>query len=105
MKGYKANLGLVSGRYGEVERRLLDALALEPGANLIKLPGGLDFQVMYLLRDGLITKEPLRGAMMLIDGKPVMEDYALTPAGREFIERWIKAQPVAADAELGNETI
>jgi hypothetical protein len=26
MKGYKANLGLVTRRYGEVERRLLDAL-------------------------------------------------------------------------------
>jgi hypothetical protein len=56
MRIYKANLGLVSGRYGEVERRLLEALALEPTVTRIRLPGGLGFQLMYLLRDGLIAR-------------------------------------------------
>jgi hypothetical protein len=103
MKGYKANLGLVSGRYGEIERRLLDALALEPTVTHLRLPGGLDFQVMYLLKDGLIAKAPRRGANMFIDGWPVTEEYIVTAAGRQFIERWVKAEPVTADVELTGE--
>ena len=96
MKGYKANLGLVSGRYGEVERRLLDALALHPLAR-IRLPGGLAFQLMYLLKDGLLARVPTQGANIVMDGMPMTEEYVVTPAGQEFIERWVKAQPVEPD--------
>lgn len=98
MKGYKANLGIVSGRYGEMERRLLDALALEPLATHIKLPGGIDFLLMYLLRDGLIAKANTQVGVFL-DGKPLTEDYAVTPAGREFIGQWVRAEPVETDLQ------
>lgn len=97
MRAYKANLGLVSGRYGEMERRILEMFALEPFATHIKLPGALDFQVMYLLRDGLLAKAPTQGANMILDGKPVMQDYVITQTGRAFIDNWIKAQMVTDD--------
>src|SRR5215469_3840261 len=39
MKGYKANLGSITGRYGEIERRILDLLAESPAMTSFRLPG------------------------------------------------------------------
>jgi hypothetical protein len=82
----------------------VDALAQEPKATRIKLPGGIAFQVMYLLKDGLLAKAHSQGASGRLDGMPITEDYIVTPAGREFIERWVRAQPVSADAEPDSES-
>ena len=103
MKGYKANLGLVSGRYGEMERRILDMLAATPGAGQFRLPPAWDIQLMYLIKDGLITKAP-QGATIIINGLPATEDYLVTRAGREFIDRWVAARPVSVEAEDGLST-
>jgi len=97
MKGYKANLGLVSGRYGEIERRILDQLAHTP-VNSFRLPGGWGIQLMYLLRDGLIVRA-LGGPTVTINGLAATEDYIVTPAGTEFVQRWVEAQPVSTETE------
>src|ERR1700761_5508529 len=57
MRGYKANLGIISGRYGEVERRILDMLADNPGTVRFDLPGGWGLLVMYLIKDGLLARD------------------------------------------------
>ncbi|MEU0208220.1 HNH endonuclease [Streptomyces canus] len=67
MKGYKANHAVVNGRYGDMERRVLDQLASSPGATHFRLPGGWNLQLWYLLKDGLIAK--IEGtATVLING-------------------------------------
>jgi len=96
MKGYKANLGLVSGRYGELERRILDICATE-GALGLTLPGGWDITLMYLLRDGLLVK--VGKPETFANGLPVSENYMVTPAGHQFIKRWVAAEPVSPEAE------
>jgi hypothetical protein len=55
---------------------------------------------MYLLRDGLLVKVPTQGANIVLGGMPMAEEYVVTPAGQEFIERWVKAEPVAPNDEL-----
>lgn len=99
MKMYKANLGIVSGRYGEIERRVLDQLA-ESGGKLtrFRLPGGWELHLMYLIRDGLIAKVA-PGAQVIINGISATDDYVVTPAGQEFVRQWINAHPVSAEAQ------
>ena len=99
MKGYKANLGLVSGRYGEMERRILDQLATSRALRF-RLPGGWDIPLMYLLRDGLIVK--VAGPGIFMNGLPATEDYMVTSAGQQFIARWVAAQPVSPEAETAD---
>lgn len=96
MKGYKANLGLVSGRYGEIERRLLDNFANDPYAIGMRLPAGWDLALWYLVKDGIIAKKP---DDVVIDGLTALYFYEITPAGREFIKRWVAAEPVSPEAE------
>lgn len=98
MKGYKANLGLVSGRYGEIERRILDQLAITR-QDRFRLPGGWDIPLMYLLRDGLIVKAPFGGGV-IINGLSATDDYLLTTAGQEFIKRWVTAEAVSPELRI-----
>ncbi|MEU3189179.1 HNH endonuclease signature motif containing protein [Streptomyces sp. NPDC006992] len=98
MKGYKANLAVLNGRYGEMERRVLDQLASSPTATNFRLPGGWDLQLWYLLKDGLIAK--VRGsATVVINGLPATDDYVVTEAGRAFLQQWVTAEPVSPEAE------
>jgi hypothetical protein len=99
MKGYKANLGLVSGRYGEMERRILDMLAENPAIRTFRLPGGWDIQLMYLLKDGLIAKVPPQGGVIIINGLSPTEDYMVTSRGEDFVKRWIDSRPVSTEVE------
>lgn len=104
MLQYKANLGVVNGRYGDFERRVLEYFSLaseEPSTLLIlTLPGGRDLDLWYLLRDGLLQKIPqdemlrLSGGGLVIAGTPAREGYRLTEAGVEFVTRLRKAEPI-----------
>ncbi|MFD5078134.1 HNH endonuclease [Streptomyces sp. NPDC058371] len=96
MKTYKANLSVISGRYGEMERRILDLLVESPQAAQIRLPGGWDIQLMYLIKDGLLAVAQ-GGARIEIAGIPAHQDFVVTPAGRDFVSRWVKAEPVEGD--------
>ena len=97
MKQYKANLGVISGRYGEMERRLLDVLAANQAAGRFRLALGSSIQLMYLVKDGLLKQVPINGGMF-IDGQPMHEEFEVTPLGRDFVAKWIDAQPVSDDA-------
>lgn len=93
LKQYKANLSILNGRYGDLERRVLDYFAEHPDKERILLPRGFDILLMYLLKDGLLedvekidiekaNNSALAGAKW----------YQLTSNGRNFIQRWLSAK-------------
>lgn len=91
MLRYKANLGLLTSRYGELERRVLEVLGRESPGQVIVLPGNLVIMVMYLLQDGL-AEEVSMGGSVQIQGVEANRAYRLTPKGREFVDRWRGAE-------------
>jgi HNH endonuclease len=93
LRQYKLNLAVVNGRYGDIERRVLEFFAVNPEANDMYLPGGLDILLAYLLIDGLLQKAPPVGGIYF-GPHPMYQNYLLTSAGREFVERWADAQPI-----------
>jgi hypothetical protein len=98
MRTYKANLGLVHSRYGDLEQRVLLAFAEAPNASRITLPGGLEILLSYLLRDGLLVKlGPSPGGNVVSMGVAQRTDYGLTQAGREFVDRYVGAELLEGD--------
>jgi HNH endonuclease len=87
---YKRNLGLMTSRYSDAERRLLDLFARNPGISSFKADRAMDFEFMYLIEDGLLVKAPPRqgDAFMIIMGvRQGPAQYILTPAGRQLVDR------------------
>ena len=91
MQQYKANLSVLTGRYGDMEQRVLRLFVQDPHAIQIILPGGLDILLMYLLDDGLLTDMGNAGSVT-IAGVPSLKLYRLTDKGREFINKWLSAE-------------
>lgn len=104
MLQYKANLSVLSNRYGEFERRVLEmfTVAKEPPteALVLTLPWGRDLDLWYLLRDGLMRKLSEQeasqhiGGTVAIFGQPTQEAYRLTALGVAFVRALRDAQPV-----------
>jgi hypothetical protein len=90
MRRYKANLGVITSRYGDLEQRVLVLFGRDPKANTIDLPGGLDILLMHLLEDGMLV-HGARLAGIEIMGIPQVRRYELTPAGRDFVQHWFSA--------------
>lgn len=97
---YKANLSVLNGRYGDLERRLMHLFA-ESGAKagtVVDLPGGLEFLLYYLMMDGLLERVEGRGAVMAGSGGVLTQvspqRYRLTDAGEGFIQHWLGAEPL-----------
>jgi hypothetical protein len=101
---FKANLGLLNHRYGDLERRLLEDFAQTSDPNVRFLPGSMELLVRNLVRDGYLKKEVVEGGYRRIYGKDEHEgivievpDFAgcsLTDSGREFVKNWTSAQPL-----------
>jgi hypothetical protein len=85
---YKANLGLLSNRYGEIERRVLQYFCDQPKSTKIRLSGLSEILVLYLLKDGFLLKTS-EGPH--INGSPSWEEYMLTETGRRFVDNWKQA--------------
>ena len=97
VRHYKANLSVVSNRYGDLERRVLEIFANNPNHDAIELPGGNDILMWYLLRDGYVVKTAAPSNPFTVTdefGNEVVgrEAYRLTPSGREFVTKWVTAQ-------------
>lgn len=57
LRQYKANLAVLTSRYGDLERRILEAYAEDPeGARTVMLHASSLLLVRYLQRDGLIEQ-------------------------------------------------
>lgn len=91
---YKHNLGVLSSRYGELEQRLLDMFAHESENHVLKAPRNMDFEFMYLLRDGLLDRVEQKGGVFIGDVRQGPEIYVLTVAGIDFVNRWREGRAV-----------
>jgi hypothetical protein len=107
LRQIKANLGIINGRYGELERRLLMLLTKYPQPSTgdtfeIKLPGGLDLLLWYLIEDGILVpqQEATQSSgqevtRVLLDNNPLrQQDYLVTETGWDLIAQLRDAQPV-----------
>lgn len=93
IRQYKANLGLLNHRYGDVERRVLHYFAVHPDVEAIGLPGGMELFLMYLMQDGFLEQgEAYRGRASpdgFFDFDVIaLQLYRLTSAGRKFVQQW-----------------
>lgn len=97
----KANLSILSHRYGELERRYLNRQAnLGPVAGSVTmLSGGLELLMANLVADGIVTQASVN-AIQIGFGQPDVPDFpvviafVLTPRGQAFIEHWVAGQPI-----------
>jgi hypothetical protein len=98
LRHIKANLGIINGRYGEMERRVLMYLAQFPrpatgNTFMLKHPGGLDLMFWYLIKDQILV--PMNDmSASLIGDTPLMQDYLVTDAGWDLIDQLREAQPI-----------
>jgi len=92
LKQYKANLSILNGRYCDIERRVLYYFAEHRNESQIKLPGGLDIFLMYLLKDGYLRKIQAQENVVVWVGNFGPEWYELTPKGRKFIQKWLSGK-------------
>lgn len=103
MKAYKANLGVLSGRYSDFERRVLEQFAQSPGQGELRLPVGYRLLVWYLLRDGLLREPVLDAsvASMLSGDVPIagVEIYRLSPLGTQFVAEFAAAHSLCGDVD------
>ena len=102
MRRYKANLSILNGRYGDLEKRVLQHFVDHPDSKTITLFGGLDVLLSYLVRDKLITDTGTRDGVGFgaNDGDEMIWShitYALTPEGRAFIDKWMGAGNLEED--------
>lgn len=107
LRQIKANLGIINGRYGELERRILMFMAKYPrpyngDSFQIKFPGGLDLMLWYLIEDGIlvpqqdVTQRSQEEVMRtFLNNSPLkQQDYVVTEAGWDLIAQLRDAQPV-----------
>ena len=83
----KQNLMVLNGRYSSFERRILEYF-LENDKDNVQC-WGRDFDLMYLLKDGLIIDSGKKFANA-INFHPKI--YLLTDRGKEFVEKWKTAK-------------
>jgi hypothetical protein len=88
MRQYKANLSILNGRYGDLEKRVLSYFASFPDLEEIWIHQTLEILLMYLIQDGLIVRD--QGFKSRFSKAEV--SYRITEHGREFIGRWLHAQ-------------
>ena len=55
MRQYKANLYVMSSRYSDLERRVIEFFVDNPQYDTIFLAGGLELLLGYLVKDGLLV--------------------------------------------------
>lgn len=93
IEAFKANLAVVNGRYSDYERRVLEYFADNgnaPSTGLM-LTFHQEFHLRNLIRDGLLELTHRERHVMSGHFEDGIEIYALTSAGRGFVERWVAA--------------
>lgn len=94
MELYKRNLGILSNRYGDIERRVFELLA-KSGERVFVLGLGGDVMVANALKDGLFEDKQVKGMDWIVTGSngfqrsfPMTFTFWVTDAGVEFIRRY-----------------
>ena len=82
MRQYKANLSVVSSRYSDLERRVIEFFVDNPQYDTIFLPGGLQLLLGYLVKEGLLE---IKAKLVPAIGGSIFtnDEYHLTDAGQE----------------------
>lgn len=88
MQLYKANLSIITRRYGELEQRVLRMFAREPERTEAGMFGGVELLLANLVEDGLL-EDTGRSSGFVIDGIPFTRFWRITSKGRDFIARWM----------------
>ena len=97
---YKRNLAKLTGRYGDIELRILTFFAENRSEMFIDLPIGLDILVLNLLKDNLLLRiggaNPIQftNRPSVISWMPTATRYQVTPKGLGFIKRWVSAEEI-----------
>lgn len=103
MRQYKANLGILTSRYGEIERRFLEEFIGRPEIYSIQMPAASDLLMLNLTRDGVVTRGFVHpslglhvpnGAAAVLDFTVTQETYSITDKGRELVARMAEARSV-----------
>jgi hypothetical protein len=100
----------LSGRYGDIERRVLEFFVRDAAQSVVHLPGDFDIMLMHLLDAGLLEKDfNASGSIVMKIGpgdEPTPENsittrqaYRLTEAGKEAIDT-LRAVRRAVDEEV-----
>jgi hypothetical protein len=89
---YKRNLGVLTSRYSESERRLLEVFARSPGTRTLGLHHNMNFEFMYLLLDGVITTLPEQPGVVTLAGWT----YTLTDLGVRLVDQLREGLPMDA---------
>jgi hypothetical protein len=84
---YKANLSLISTRYGDLERRVLNDFVDDPEAGIATLPRELSILMSYLVHDGIVERRYPPDAVSGLQENWPMRHYWLTEAGLAFVQR------------------
>ncbi|MEU2496005.1 HNH endonuclease signature motif containing protein [Streptomyces sp. NPDC007883] len=101
MLQYKANLGVINGRYGEIERRVLMIFAENPNIRTIPMPSASDVAMLHLVKDGMFRRGISQGLNMIIpNGSEAVIDFAggtqefytITDKGLELVKRLAEAK-------------
>ncbi|WP_082041006.1 HNH endonuclease signature motif containing protein [Microbacterium sp. MEJ108Y] len=100
LRAIKANLGLLNGRFVDIERRILEAFAADPDLKSVNLQGPKDnILVRELLSAELISASPAPMSVVLEteDGGLIYTSHAfsLTKTGRAFVDDWVKRHSLA----------
>jgi HNH endonuclease len=85
MLQYKANLALLNGRYGDLERPILYLFDQNPKLNVVRLPELLEILISYFLMDGLLARMSVASGVSVEGSAGEVELtprlYALTDRG------------------------
>ena len=96
MRHYKANLTIVAGSYGDLERRVLRYLST---TRAVRKSHSLVGSTCYLfIRDGLLVDSGRRDGVVF--SGPAGEiwsevGFEITDLGRQFIAKWIAAGEIS----------
>jgi hypothetical protein len=91
---YKRNLGFFTGRYADLERRLLELFAADPKLYAMDFPRDMAFEFFHLLQDELITADVPEIHMRSGNFVQGIFTYRLTDAGKTFVKRWKAGQEI-----------
>lgn len=85
---YKANLSILSSRYGDLERRIIECFVNHPDQAEVVVDTSQTLLLDYLIIDRMLTYlGPAENAMYLGPGEPPPAE-AITPASHYGPARW-----------------
>lgn len=93
VESYKANLGVINARYGDLEQRVLALFADNPAATHALLPTGLELLMSFLINDEMVELRVPADEVNTMR-YPSFREYWLTGRGKELVARWVAAQPI-----------